>query len=121
MEALPSASRVNLARALRQTAITALIAFGLLLPPDYERDGGSHHNYRRPDRQLYRWHTPSWTELLGGRHGAAQRKPGRQPPGAMPADTVRFAARGAGRKWNSAVAVDSNVHFGGGNLTCHHS
>ena len=32
MEALPSASRVDLARALRQTAITALIAFGLLLP-----------------------------------------------------------------------------------------
>src|SRR5438552_16165823 len=32
MEALPSASRVALARALRQTAITALIAFGLLLP-----------------------------------------------------------------------------------------
>jgi len=32
MEALPPASRVDLARALRQTAITALIAFGLLLP-----------------------------------------------------------------------------------------
>src|SRR5256884_566900 len=32
MEALPSASRVDLARALRQTAITALIAFGPLLP-----------------------------------------------------------------------------------------
>src|SRR5947199_3025529 len=32
MEALPSASRVDLGRALRQTAITALIAFGLLLP-----------------------------------------------------------------------------------------
>jgi len=32
MEALSPASRVDLARALRQTAITALIAFGLLLP-----------------------------------------------------------------------------------------
>src|SRR2546430_988899 len=32
MEASPPASRVDLARALRQTAITALIAFGLLLP-----------------------------------------------------------------------------------------
>jgi branched-chain amino acid transport system permease protein len=32
MEALLPASRVDLARALRQTAITALIAFGLLLP-----------------------------------------------------------------------------------------
>src|SRR5262245_63922579 len=32
MEALPPASRVDLARALRQAAITALIAFGLLLP-----------------------------------------------------------------------------------------
>jgi branched-chain amino acid transport system permease protein len=32
MEALPPASRVDLARALRQTAITALITLGLLLP-----------------------------------------------------------------------------------------
>src|SRR5258707_10588278 len=32
MEASPPASRVDLARALRQTAITALIAFGLFLP-----------------------------------------------------------------------------------------
>src|SRR5439155_8600909 len=32
MEASPPASRVDLARALRQTALTALIACGLLLP-----------------------------------------------------------------------------------------
>ncbi|MGA7485807.1 MAG: DUF3382 domain-containing protein, partial [Xanthobacteraceae bacterium] len=32
LEAPPSASRVDIVRALRETAITALIAFGLFLP-----------------------------------------------------------------------------------------